>query len=354
MKQILLLLILISTFTYNYSIACTGIRLNQKDGSIVYARTLEFGFYLDSDVIVIPRNYELIGSTSSGNPGVKWNSKYAVVGTNGGKQTIIVDGVNEKGLAGGLFYFPGYADYQPVAKEEENKSLAPTEILMWILTNFENVDEVKKGLETVRVGNVKNSIMKVIPPAHFIIHDNKKSIVVEYVNGELKIHDNPIGIITNSPAFDWHLTNLKNYVNLTATNVPQIDLDGVEFAQFGQGSGMLGLPGDFTPPSRFVRATFFSLNAVKSNSATDGILQAFHILNNFDIPKGSIKQKKKTTAGDEYTQWTSANDLKNKRFFFKTAENSQIRMVDLMKFDLDAKEIVAISMKGEEKIQELK
>lgn len=119
---------------------------------------------------------------------------------------------------------------------------------------------------------------------------------------------------------------------------------------------MLGLPGDFTPPSRFVRAVAFSQSVLPSKTGEDAVLQAFHILNNFDIPKGAARDEKKDKHGNilaDYTTWTSANGLKRKRFYFRTYDNSQIRMVDLMKMNLDAQEIVAISMKGKEVVKEL-
>ena len=108
---------------------------------------------------------------------------------------------------------------------------------------------------------------------HFVVHDRSgKSVVIEPTDKTLKIFDNPLGVMTNSPTFDWHMTNLRNYINLTVTNVPPIDLGGVTLAQFGQGSGLRGLPGDFTPPSRFVRAVAFSQSALQADTATQSIL----------------------------------------------------------------------------------
>jgi len=155
--------------------------------------------------------------------------------------------------------------------------------------------------------------------------------VIEPVGGALKIYDNSLGVMSNSPTFDWHMTNLRNYVNLTATNVPPIDLGGINLAQFGQGSGLRGLPGDFTPPSRFVRAVAFSQSAVPTDTAAQSVLQAFHILNNFDIPVGSVRETHDGQLHTDYTIWTSASDLKNLRWYFKTYNDQSIRSVDLAK-----------------------
>jgi choloylglycine hydrolase len=159
--------------------------------------------------------------------------------------------------------------------------------------------------------------------------------------------------MSNSPTFDWHMTNLSNYVNLTVSNVPKIDVAGKALKGFGQGSGMLGIPGDFTPPSRFVRAVAFSKSALPVPTARDGVLQAFHILNQFDIPKGAARGMEHGKEVADYTLWTSAADLKNLRYYFRTFDNSRIRMVDLKFTDLDAKEIRTISIQGKEEIEDV-
>jgi choloylglycine hydrolase len=153
--------------------------------------------------------------------------------------------------------------------------------------------------------------------------------VIEPVDHTLKIYDNPLGVLTNSPSFDWHMTNLRNYINLTATNVPPVDLSGLKLAQLGQGSGLRGLPGDFTPPSRLVRAVAFSQAAPAPQTAPEAVLQVFHILNNFDIPYGSVRGESDGVTHLEYTLWTSAADLKNLKWYFKTFEDQSIRSVDL-------------------------
>lgn len=337
--------------------ACTGIRLSAADGSVIHARTMEFAVDIKSDVIMIPRGYARTGSTPDGKQGLKWKAKYASVGANGVGLPLIFDGLNEKGLAIGLFYFPGSAGYMRYNATDAGKTIAPWEMGSWMLENFATVEEVKANVGKVVVPDVVFEAWKSVPAVHYVVHDaSGKSIVLEYVNGKLNVHDNSLGVLTNSPAFDWHMTNLRNYVNFSLVNAPPVQLGSVKLTGFGQGTGMLGLPGDFTPPSRFVRAVAFSQSTLPSKTGNDAILQAFHILNNFDIPKGSAREHEKDEHGNilaDYTIWTSANDLKAKRFYFRTHENSQIRMVDLMKMNIDAKEIATISMKGEEVIKPL-
>lgn len=337
--------------------ACTGIRLKADDGSVVHARTLEFAVDLQSDVIMVPRGYSRTGSTPDGKHGLKWESKYASVGANGVGVPFIFDGLNEKGLAMGLFYFPGTAEYMKYDATDSVKSIAPWELGSWILENFATTEEVRDNIAKIVVPDVTFEAWGFVPPVHYVVHDaSGKSIVIEYVDGKLNIHDNPLGVMANSPTFDWHMTNLRSYVNLSRSNVQPLQLGAVKLTPFGQGSGMLGLPGDFTPPSRFVRAAAFSQSVLPSKTGDDAVLQAFHILNNFDIPKGAARDQEKDKHGNvvaDYTTWTSANDLKAKRFYFRTYDNSQIRMVDLTKMNLEAKEITTISMKGKEVIKQL-
>ena len=265
-----------------------------------------------------------------------------------------MDGLNEKGLAVAIFYFPGYAKYQEVKEEDVGKAIAPWELPVYLLGSCANVEEAVQAVRDVRVGEVVQKEMGYVPPCHYIVNDaSGRCVVLEYVGGELKIHDNPLGVITNSPSFDWHVTNLRNYVNLTVNNVPPVDIAGIDLHGFGQGSGMLGLPGDFTPPSRFIRAVAFSQSALPVATAHEGVLQAFHILNQFDIPKGAARGMDNGKEIADYTLWTSVSDLKTLRYHFRTFDNSRIRMVDLNKMNLDAKEIKTISMAGQEVIEDL-
>ncbi|WP_036258332.1 linear amide C-N hydrolase [Methylocapsa aurea] len=332
--------------------ACTGIRLTSQDGAVVHARTLEFGIDMQSELMIVPRGYARTGTTPDGKEGLKWKAKYASVGLNGVGKPFLFDGLNERGLAAALFYFPTSAEYMPYAAADAGKAMAPWELGSWMLENFASVEEVKSNIGKVVVPAVVYEGWGFAPEVHFIAHDaSGKSIVIEYVGGKLNVYDNLLGVITNSPAFDWHMTNLRNYVNFSMTNVPPVKLGPITLEPFGQGSGMLGLPGDFTPPSRFVRAVAFSQSILPSKTERDAVLQAFHILNQFDIPKGAARDREKDAHGNipaDYTQWTSAADLKAKRYHFRTYDNSQIRMVDLMKMNLDAKDIVKISIKGDE------
>ena len=334
---------------------CTGIRLIAQDGAVAYARTLEFGQDIASNIIVIPRNYHFIGTPPSGtSEGLPWKANYAVVGVNALQINHLVDGVNEKGLAGGLFYFPDYAHYQDVAQGDYAKSIAPWELMTWILTNFSTVNEVRKALPTIKVANTIFAPWNIVLPIHAIVHDAQgTSVVIEYVNGKLFLYDAPLGVFTNSPSFDWHMTNLKNYVSLSCVNRPMVQLRDLTLTPLGQGSGMLGMPGDFTPPSRFVRAVAFSEAMLPTKSADDVRDAVFHVLNLFNIPKGVVCHQEDDEMHYDYTQWTGASDLQNKRYYFHTYDNRQIRCVDLLNMNLDEKEVTTIPMHSKVAIEDV-
>ncbi len=336
--------------------ACTGIRLAATDGTVLQARTMEFGVDMDSNVIVVPRGYERTGTTPDGKPGIKTASKYACVGASGVGLPILIDGLNEKGLAAGLFYFPDTAGYMTYTAADADKTLAPWELGSWILENFATMDEVKSAIGSVVVPEVVLAKWGFCPGVHYVVIDaTGAAIVIEYVGGKLHVHDNPLGVLTNNPTFDWHMTNLRNYIKFTPTGAPPLVLDGVKLTAFGEGSGMLGMPGDFTPPSRLVRAVAYSQSAEPIATGEETVLQAFHILNNFDIPKGSVRGAKDAHGNvvAEETQWTSVCDLKAKKFYFRTHANSQIRSVDLAAMNVAGDTIQTISMQGNEVIQPL-
>lgn len=331
--------------------ACTGIQVQAKDSAFVNGRTVEFGMPIPMAAIIIPRNYSFKGTLPNGSAGLVYRSKYAAVGGNSFGEAAIVDGLNEQGLSVGMFYFPGYAQYSQITAQNKNTALSPTEFPNWILTQFATVDEVKEGLKSVVIAPTKPKGWPSLPPFHYIVYDKSgKSIVIEPINGQLKVYDNPLGVITNSPTFDWQLTNLANYINLSPVNAPPVNVDGMKLKQFGQGSGLHGLPGDFTPPSRFVRAAVFSNAAIPALNAQAAVLQVFHILNQFDIPVGSVRSVQNNKVNPEFTLATTVKDSQNLQYYFRTYEDQTIKMIDLSAFDLNAKAIKSISMEGTQPI----
>jgi choloylglycine hydrolase len=327
--------------------ACTAFRVTASDGAVLYARTMEFGVDMKSNLMIIPRGHKFTGVTASGKAeGMEWTTKYASVGANSGNQPIYTDGMNEKGLAGGALYFPGFAEYAEVGPADSGAAMASWQLLAWILGNFATVDEVKAALPQVKVNKAIWPDWGMTPPAHFIIHDaGGRSLVVEYVRGgQLTIYDNPLGVLTNAPSFDWHMTNVRNYIGLKAFNQHPVEMSGVKFTSIGQGSGMLGLPGDGTPPSRFIQAVAYSQSMIPAKTADEAVKYAFHTLNKFDISYGASRGVDDGKTVVEWTQFSAVSDLKNRRYYVRTFDNNQIYMVDLKEEDLNARELKFLSL----------
>jgi choloylglycine hydrolase len=333
--------------------ACTGIMLRMKDGSVVHGRTLEFGTPVETSIAVIPRGHVFTGQTPNGD-GLKYTVKYGATGIVAFGNPRLLDGMNEAGLAAGSFYFPTFAEYAAVTPDNQSKGLSPADFPNWLLTQFGSVDEVRKAVESgavVITPTVLDGWGPVAPPFHYVVYDKTgASLVIEPVGGKLKVHDNPLGTLTNSPSFDWHMTNLRNYIALNPRDVPPVKIDGDTFKALGQGTGMLGLPGDFTPPARFIRAAVFSATAMPADNAGKGIDQVFHILNNFDIPIGVSRDVVNGVVYSDYTQMTVARDPQAQRYYYKTYDDQTIRMVDLKALDLDAKTIRQFSTKSEQPV----
>jgi choloylglycine hydrolase len=344
----------LSCFCSTPATACTGIHLTAKDGAVVYARTLELGADLESNMLVVPRGYQFVGDTPAGKPGLHWTAKYGFVGPNMLGQPFACDGMNEKGLAVGCFLFPGSAGYQKINATNADHAIASYQVSLYLLGNCATVKDAVAAAETVRVGMVAEGVPANLVQLHYAVSDAQgNSIVMEYVDGRLNVHENRLGVVTNSPAFDWHQTNLRNYVHLSPNNAAPVDMSGYVLTGLGQGTGLLGLPGDFTPPSRFVRAVAFSQTAVPSDTAEQCVQQAFHLLNQFDLPRGAIRAADSGKIEVEFTNWTIAADMKNLRYYFHTYKSRVIRMVDLSKVDFSAKNLKTIPMGQDEAIEDV-
>lgn len=329
--------------------ACTGITLKAKDGAVVYGRTMEWGtFDLHSRVSVIPRGFAYTGSTPDKRPGLAWTTKYGAMAIDGVGKDIVLDGMNEKGLTVGLFYHPGYAEYAAYQSAEASTTMGPTDLGTYILTTCATVDEARAAVGGVHVAPVIEEALGIAPPVHLLVTEpSGKAIVVEFIKGETEISDAPLGVITNSPTYDWHETNLRNYVNLSSVAIPTKKMADIDFRPLGGGSGMIGLPGDFTPPSRFVRAVAFTQSARPTASGDETVYELFRILDNFNVPLGSAEGggDEKTKGMRSATIWTTAYDTKNRVMYYHTAHNRRVRMVDLSKIDFSAtKEIRSMPM----------
>ena len=353
-KQILATALAASlAFTSFASNACTSFLLKGSDGGFVYGRTMEFGLPLKSQLTVMPRNLAVpgVGVDSKPGSGLNWTTKYAVVGMNGLGMPVLVDGMNEKGLVGGLLNAPNTAVYQVVSPADSAKSIASIQMLMYALTNFATVDEVKEGFKKIYVNrSIIPAYNNSSAPVRMTLHDAKgKSIVIEYLKGELVVTDNPTGVMTNDPAFRDQLNNIGNYANLTNVEKPAMVINGATYVPPSSGSGLHGLPGDYLSPSRFIRALFLSKSAPTTYTTAKQTNTAWHILGSFDIPPGAISLPASNAYGGgaggiEITEWTVVADNKNMMYYVKMFETTNVQSFDLRKMDFNAKEVKYYSL----------
>lgn len=336
--------------------ACTSVLLPAQDGGYVYARTMEFGLQLGSQIVIVPRNLAITATGPAGKigeGGLTSTTKYAATGANALGLPILLDGFNEKGLSGGLFNFPGFAEFQTVPNGKADQSLASFELLTYILTSFATVDEVRAALPKIYVSGVTvKQFGNSVPPIHVSVHDaTGRSLVIEYTNGgTLAMYDNPVHVFTNAPPFPMQLQNLAQYQYLTAKVLPPLKAGNLSLAAPSSGDGMNGLPGGFVATARFVRAYFAQANAPRLATTSETIGLAFHMMNGFDIPPGSIGVSAAAGGegggvnGYETTEWTAASDMKNLRYYIRTYNNQDLSMVDLKKADLNAKQMTFIAL----------
>ena len=317
------------------SIACTEVRLKSKDNSVVVGRSMEFAQELNSNVIVQPKGQKRISKLPDGSNGKKWTAKYGVIYLDGFGLDIAVDGFNEVGLSVGELYFPGEAKFAEPPKKKKSRAISNLDLPLFILQNFATIEKIRKELPKLTVWGEKLEVLNnIIVPVHYAVYqEDGKGIIIEYSNEGLKIFDS-VGIMTNSPKYDWHLTNLRNYVNLNAENVPPVVIEGISFAGTGQGTGLKGIPGDPTPPSRFVRAAAMAYLSQKGDTAADIVNLSEHILNNVDIPIGLVRDFENGETFHDYTQWIVIKDLSNKILYYRSYENMSLRSVDMNRLDM--------------------
>lgn len=337
MKKVLSMLLCAATLlTHVESMqACTGITLGGIDGSVVLARTIEWGGSdLDSKYVIVPQGYSQASYVpGGGKDGMYFTARYGYVGLAVEQEEFVAEGINEAGLSAGLFYFPRYGEYEEYKEQDRQTSIADLQLVSWILGSCKTIDEVKVAMGTVHVVGVDPRASTV----HWRFADvTGKQVVMEITNRKVEFFDNDLGVLTNSPGFLWQLTNLNNYVNLYPGTANPSQLGNLSLASFGAGSGFLGMPGDVTPPSRFVRAALYQASSPQARTAEEAVRQCFQILNNFDIPIGIETAKGEKHADiPSATQWTSATDIANRKIYYRTMRNSTIRCIDLQSIRFD-------------------
>jgi len=325
--------------------ACTDFQVKARDGSVIIARSMEFAIELNSEVVAFPRGGSYTSVNEKGAKGISWTAKYGFLGVNAfGMQDAVLDGMNEAGLSIEFLWFPGSV-YQ---KAVPGKFIEVTDMSRWILGSFATVDEVKKAVTGVKVVGSYIPQLKQSPGLHCAVHDAKgNNIVIEFIDGKTRVHDNPLGVMTNRPTLDWHLDNLRNYFALSSEDISSRQLGRMKLPSTGAGNSWLGLPGDWTPPSRFIKAAYFVHSAPPARDAKEALTFARHVMNSIDIPYGLIKEHVAGRTVYGYTQWVVLKDLSQRVLYYYSYEDAALKQIDMKKLNFAAGSAVkAVPVEG--------
>ena len=308
---------------------CTAV--TYQNGDHYFGRTLDLEYSYQEAVMVTLRKFPLKFCTK-GNV----DTHYAIIGmaTQMVQYPLYYDAANEHGLAMAGLNFPGNAHYFPVAEGKDN--IAPFELIPWILGQCRNLQEARKMLEKINICDISYSDQWPNSPLHWIIADESGALTVESTADGLKIYENPVGVLTNNPPFDYHMNHLAEFLNLTA-NEPENRSQMAGITPYSRGMGAIGLPGDLSSASRFVRAAFVKSNALSGEGEQESISQFFHILGAVEQQRGCVRLKDGKTV---ITVYTSCINTQRGIYYYTTYENRCICGVDMHKCDLDGNGLV--------------
>ena len=312
---------------------CTAFHFVAEDH--YFCRNLDLDYHYDENIIITPRGYRYPFRHIS-----QPNIHYAMIGiaTKIDDVPLYYDAVNEKGLCMAGLNFPGHAVYRSPSFTKVN--IASFELIPWILNQCASVDEAENLIKKINICDISFSKELAPTPLHWIIADRHRAIVVEPMKDCIHITPNPIGVITNNPPLPYHIQNLSNYINLTPEQPSNRFSKKLELNAYSLGMGALGLPGDFSSSSRFVRCAFLKENSIWGNTEEHRIHQAFHILDNVAQLDGCVK----TALGFEKTIYSICCNASKGIFYYTTYNNRQITGIHMDNCDLEGKNLITLPM----------
>ena len=308
---------------------CTNFKIKPAaDGTGVVGRTMEFPDLIPWEVQVVAAG---LTRTSAGvKNGIAWTPRFGIVGMGAWGDGLLADGMNTEGLSAHALYMAGFCDY--AVPTGAGNDIGEMDVIAYLLGTCKNVAEAKAAAAGMNVVGVDPGL-GFNPPLHFLLHDATASAAIEFRPEGVSIVDNPTGVGTNGPFLDWHITNLRNYVGISAVN-PTTTVGDSTLHPLGQGGGLRGLPGDYTPPSRFVRAAALMLLIDKPADAASAESACLHVINSFDIPAGIITEEfKPGQVVDEVTSWVTVCNLTDRRYGYRTIGDPVPYVVDLTTTD---------------------
>lgn len=310
---------------------CTAISYKTKDH--YFGRNLDLEYSYEETVTITPRNYSFSFRKVS-----DMKTHFAIIGMAYVRDNypLYYDATNEKGLSMAGLNFPGNAVY--LKEKEGMDNIAPFEFIPWVLGQCETVLDAKDLLSNTNLVKVHYSKELPLSPLHFIVSDKECSIVVEPVEEGLRISENPIGVLTNNPPFAFQMFQLNNYMRLTKKEPINTFAKSIPLEAYSRGMGGLGLPGDLSSSSRFVRAAFVKMNSISRESEEESVSQFFHILGSVEQQRGCVQ----VGNGDyEYTIYSSCCNTEKGIYYYKTYGNNQITAVDMHQENLEGVQLAS-------------
>lgn len=308
---------------------CTAV--TYLSGDHYFGRNLDLEYSYRETVTVTPRNFPLPYRKCS-----PMQTHYAMIGMAmiSENYPLYYDAVNEYGLSMAGLNFPGNAVYQP--EKDGLYNITPFELIPWILGQCKTVDDAMPFLERLNLVKIDFSAEFPLSPLHWILADRNRAITIEPLHSGIVIYENPVGVLTNNPTFDYHMHNLKNYLHLTSKEPSNNFAPQIELIPYSRGMGAFGLPGDLSSASRFIKAAYTKLNSISDGTETSNVSQFFHILNSVAQQYGCVQ------VGNSYekTIYSSCCNTDKGIYYYTTYENSQITGVNLHHEHLNSKALI--------------
>jgi len=332
--KVYLIQLCIFALFYGTSEQCAEFFLRSKDQGVTTGRSMEFAIDLKSEIMTQPKGTFNQGYYPPGHQAdvLSWISKYDIVCAAGNGIDMCSDGMNSEGLSFSALLLPGYTFYD---YKNPRDPYVVSNIMLgnWILGTFKSTKDVRDAINYERFPVVFNQIFNNLQvDLHYSIIDSTgDAIIIEYLKEGRKIYNNTIHVLTNSPPYDYHMHNIKNYIHLSKYTVDKVTLGDNVLKNIGLGNGLLGIPGDLSPPSRFVKAAYYThfANTPEVDTSIEATNLAFHILNSMDIPTGVVGSKHNNSILFDISQWIIVKDLKNKIVYFRGYQYQSIRSIDL-------------------------
>jgi len=303
---------------------CTAITLQSQSNEVFFGRTMDFSHDIIPKLYIVPSSYVWHNNLNNN----LITDSYRFIGLGQELDGILgfYDGVNEKGFAAAALYFAGYAQYSTTT-HDDTKQIVSIDFLHYILGRCTSVKELTSLSKDITIVGIPDPVTNTIAPLHWIATDRSGAcVVIEPTSKGLELINNPIGVMSNSPDFNWQMINLRNYTETSPTQTEEVFWDNIRLTPFGQAAGTTSLPGGFTSPERFLRTAYLKTHLPKPKNSREAITACFHIMESVSIPKGAVMTNRNTY---DYTKYTAFINTNTCEYFYKTYDDITIKTASL-------------------------